>query len=207
MTDLDEPNQAESTELAEAAALAEALDRDVALPDLPADALEAAAFLRFNAKDAELGAEAEARIFAELAPTLTAKPTASRKLRFWIWLAPMFALGAVTFVMVQQRTMHESASLRAHVETAEPMSTGVSTVDQAELELKQGAVEEALVTINHHLTTLRLAGISRPSPTLARLYELKAQAHERRGEFLLAKDSYLEALQINRQLMEKSLGQ
>lgn len=223
MTDLDEREQAE------AAALAEALDRDVALPDLPADALEAAAFLRFSGKDAELGAEAEQRIFAELAPALKTQSAPPRKSLYWIWLGPMFALGAVTFLWVQQTSRSYSPAAGTHASqlTAESERTfsasptlgealsksvrslqeeqnlqQTSLCDLAERQLQQGQPESALRTIADGLVLS-----ATPSAALARLYEIKARAHERRGEKTLAGDSYFQALQINRQLMQESLGE
>jgi hypothetical protein len=229
MTEIDEPAQADSTEQAEAAALAEALDRDVALPDLPADALEAAAFLRFNGKDATLGAEAEQRILAQLSPALTAKPAAPHRLRWWVWLAPMFALGAVTFLWIQQASRNYAPTqdiqasqvsvasenaLEASPALDEALSKSrqslhkeqilqqISLCDLAERQLQQGQPELALRTIADGLVLS-----ATPSATLARLYEIKAQAHERRGEKILAGDSYFQALQINRQLLQESLGE
>jgi tetratricopeptide (TPR) repeat protein len=229
MTDLDEPNQADSTERAEAAALAEALDRDVALPDLPADALEAAAFLRFNAKDAELGAEAEARIFAELAPQLTAittRPTPSRRGHLWVWLGPALALSAVALLWIQQDLSRKPSSLTdQHMLTSESRKVASKSVSSvvdpalrltptelqpwialAESQLKQGNAAQALATIQRGLDTI-------PTTTTvgnaerARLLMLKAQAHEQRNELALARESYYQALQINRQLMGESLGE
>jgi hypothetical protein len=204
--------EAERHELAEAEALAQALERDAALPDLPADALQTAAFLRFNTKDAELGDAAEQRIFTELQGTFERTPQPRSPSwfsprRLLLWLTPALALGALSFIVVFRQ---QSASLSAprvttqvsHLETPRLSASEQSALcDLAEQQLNQGQTEGALRTIADGLLLS-----ATPSATLARLYMLKAQAHERRGETILANDSYFQALQINQQLLHQSLG-
>lgn len=207
---------AERHELSEAEALAHALERDAASPDLPADALQTAAFLRFTGKDAELGDAAEQRILAELQDALPRTSQPKQSFRVWLWLAPTLSLGALTVLLMFQ---HQSAPSEAQVPLSLPYATGsVATASPshpsesitseqdalcnlAEQQLKQGQTEGALRTIADGLVLS-----ATPSRALAQLYVLKAQAHERRGETILAHDSYYQALQINQQLMQDSLG-
>lgn len=205
-------------ELSEAEALAQALERDTASPDLPADVLQTAAFLRFTGKDAELGDDAEQRIFAELqnALTQTSQPKRAKAFRGWMWFAPALTLGALSFLLVFRNQSGPSEAQTPlslpHATTAvlsatpslasEPtLSEQDALCDVAERQLKQGQPESALRTIADGLVLS-----ATPSKALARLYVLKAQAHERRGETILANDSYYQALQINQQLMQDSLG-
>lgn len=205
----------ERHELSEAEALAQALERDAASPDLPADALQTAAFLRFSGPDANLGEAAEQRILAELQGAMVRAPSpqTKRSSRVWIWLAPVLALGALSFLFVsQQASSPESSPSAPRVTSAAshavPSQQSLTASEQevlcdlAELQLKQGQTEVALRTIADGLV---LSAI--PTETLARLYVIKAQAHERRNETLLANDSYYQALKINQQLLQKSLGE
>jgi tetratricopeptide (TPR) repeat protein len=110
--------EAERHELAEAEALAQALERDAALPDLPADALQTAAFLRFNTKDAELGDAAEQRIFTELQGTFERTPQPRSPSwfsprRLLLWLTPALALGALSLIVVRQQHPTQSEATLA----------------------------------------------------------------------------------------------
>lgn len=214
---------AERHELAEAEALAQALERDTALPELPADALQTAAFLRFNAKDADLGDVAEQRIFAELSDAVQRAPQRKPR-RAWLWFVPAATLGAASLLFFMRS--HSAPQQEFLLSTEAPRATKAPTVTSqathrqavqeqesqlgaqqetlcnlAEQQLKQGQTEAALRTIADSLVLN-----ATPSATLARVYVLKAQAHERRGETILARESYAQALEINRQLMQDSLG-
>ncbi|HEX2880703.1 MAG TPA: hypothetical protein VHO25_14320 [Polyangiaceae bacterium] len=124
---------AERHELAEAEALAQALERDAALPELPADALQTAAFLRFNAKDADLGETAEQRIFAELGDALqrTAQP---KPRRTWLWFTPALTLGAgvlgaaAWLFFVQTHSQPQEAALVSEAPRATSAATALQTV-------------------------------------------------------------------------------
>lgn len=119
---------AERHELAEAEALAQALERDAALPELPADALQTAAFLRFNAKDADLGDVAEQRIFTELSDAVQRTPQ-RKPLRTWLWFVPAATLGAASLLFFM-RTQQTPSSLTSDG-TSLPRATIASPATEA----------------------------------------------------------------------------
>jgi hypothetical protein len=82
----------------EAAALRRAIEEGVAEKDLPSDALEAAALLRYGARGGAIDPAADQRILGELlelSPRRVLKPR-----RAWLWIAPLgAATAAATFLI------------------------------------------------------------------------------------------------------------
>lgn len=89
-------------ELAEAAALARALERSSADSDLPEDAFEAAALVRYSLDGGELPADRKGAIWAEVIDKAKVpQPKAEAGFASWIkWLVPGLSLATVAAIAI-----------------------------------------------------------------------------------------------------------
>jgi hypothetical protein len=122
----DELTPPDAEELASAAALARALDGGRAEPELPEDALEAAALLRASAGTARLGEQRRRELRDELLASLPGR--ARPRARWPSWLLPLVpvACAAAAYFLLLRREVDESGSgltSRASTQQAEPAAS------------------------------------------------------------------------------------
>jgi hypothetical protein len=131
-TDRDESMEPSEEELAEAEALARALERGTGTEALPDDALSTAALLRYSQDGGELADERKSAILDEVLATAKPKPapaTVEKPLLGWLkWLVPIGGLGAVAAVALALLVAMPSAS----PDTA-PSASEVATVAPTDL--------------------------------------------------------------------------
>jgi tetratricopeptide (TPR) repeat protein len=106
----------------EAAALRRALDEGRSENDLPGDALEVAALLRFSGPSGQLSSEQSRRVREGLFATLPQRP-ARRRAPLWIWFGALAGAGAFAALVLlpQPRGAGVQFSRKAESSAAEPV--------------------------------------------------------------------------------------
>jgi hypothetical protein len=116
-----DPDEPTPGEIAEAEALARALERGAAAgPDVPEDALAAAALLRHAHAAGSAQADAEARARVAAAATRGRDALNARRPRRRRWLAPAIFLPAAAGVILYASTLRRNAAVNAPVSLPPP---------------------------------------------------------------------------------------